>query len=57
MKITLKGCPKCGGDVETPATKRDDPSCIQCGFELNENSVQRVLRQKNERLKLVVVNE
>jgi len=54
MKIYLKACPRCQGDVEMPADKRDDPSCIQCGFMVNPNSVQRIIRQKNERLKILV---
>ncbi len=42
MSIILKGCPRCGGDLELPRSKEDDPNCIQCGFEANPNSVARV---------------
>jgi len=55
-KIVLKGCPRCRGDVEVPIDKRDDPSCIQCGFQANDNAMRRIIRQKSETIKLVVAD-
>lgn len=55
MSILLKGCPRCGGDLELPRNaKLDDPSCLQCGFEANPNSIARI---KKEKQKLVLVVE
>lgn len=53
MSILLKGCPRCGGDLELPRNvKLDDPSCLQCGFEYNPNSIARILKEKQEKLKV-----
>lgn len=46
MSIILKGCPRCGGDIELPRSKDEDPNCIQCGFESNTNSVARITNIK-----------
>lgn len=55
MKLWLKGCPRCKGDVEVPRvpTPYDDPTCIQCGFYMCEQTVANLKSPK----KVVVDDE